>query len=125
MLTGVLIAANVAVFLVELNMDGALDPFVRRWGLVPADVLQSVRGNEGPAALVTLLTSAFLHAGWLHLLSNLLYLAVFGPPVERRVGAARFALLYVASGLVGSLAYLLAQPGSEVPAVGPAARSRG
>lgn len=118
MLTAVLIAANVAVFLVELNMDGALDPFVRRWGLVPADVLQSVRGNEGPAALVTLLTSAFLHAGWLHLLSNLLYLAVFGPPVERRVGPARFALLYVASGLVGNLAYLLAQPASEAPAVG-------
>ncbi|HLZ32172.1 MAG TPA: rhomboid family intramembrane serine protease [Chloroflexota bacterium] len=118
MLTGVLIAINVAVFLIELSMDGALDSFVRRWGLVPADVLQSVRGDEGPAALVTLLTSAFLHAGWLHLLSNLLYLGVFGPPVERRLGAARFLLLYVASGLVGNLAYLLAQPASEAPAVG-------
>jgi membrane associated rhomboid family serine protease len=118
LLTGVLIAANVAAFLVELSMDGSLDPFVRRWGLVPADVLESLRGNDGPAALVTLLTSAFLHAGWLHLLSNLLYLVVFGPPVERRVGAARFGLLYLSSGLVGSLAYLLAQPASEVPAVG-------
>ena len=118
MLTGVLIAINVAVFLIELSMDGALDSFVRRWGLVPADVLQSVRGDEGPAALVTLLTSAFLHAGWLHLLSNLLYLGVFGLPVERRLGGARFLLLYVASGLVGNLAYLLAQPASEAPAVG-------
>jgi membrane associated rhomboid family serine protease len=118
LLTGALIAANVAAFLIELSMDGSLDPFVRRWGLVPADVLESLRGDAGPAALVTLLTSAFLHAGWLHLLSNLLYLAVFGPPVERRVGAARFALLYFASGLVGSLTYLLAQPSSEVPAVG-------
>src|ERR1700694_2956217 len=99
-------------------MDGALDGFIRRWGLVPADVLESLHGNDGPAALVTLLTSTFLHAGWLHLLSNLLYLAVFGPPVERRVGAARFALLYVASGLAGSVAYLVAQPTSEVPAVG-------
>src|ERR1700730_9809738 len=99
-------------------MKGALDAFVRRWGLVPADVFESLRGTEGPAALVTLLTSAFLHAGWLHLLSNLLYLAVFGLPVERRVGAARFGLLYLLSGLVGSLAYLLAQPASEVPAVG-------
>lgn len=118
MLTGVLIAANVAAFLIELSMDGALDGFIRRWGLVPADVLESVHGNDGPAAVITLLTSTFLHAGWLHLLANLLYLAVFGPPVERRVGAARFGLLYVASGLVGSLAYLLAQPGSEQPAVG-------
>jgi membrane associated rhomboid family serine protease len=118
LLTGALIAANVAAFMVELSMDGTLDAFVRRWGLVPADVLESVRGSEGPAVLVTLLTSAFLHAGWLHLLSNLLYLAVFGPPVERRVGAARFGLLYLASGLLGSLAYLLAQPNSEVPVVG-------
>ncbi len=118
MLTGVLVAANVAAFLIELSMDGALDGFVRRWGLVPADVLESVRGNDAPAALVTLLTSAFLHSGWLHLLSNLLYLVVFGLPVERRVGAARFGLLYVVSGLAGSLAYLLAQPGSEAPAVG-------
>jgi len=118
LLTGALIAANVAAFLFELSMNGALEGFLRRWGLVPADVLESLHGNDGPAALITLLTSAFLHAGWLHLLSNLLYLAVFGPPVERRVGPARFGLLYISSGLVGSLAYLLAQPGSEVPAVG-------
>jgi len=118
LLTGVLIAANVAVFLFELSVDGALDGFVGRWGLVPADVLESVHGNAGPAALVTLVTSTFLHAGWLHLLSNLLYLAVFGLPVERRVGAARFGLLYLGSGLGGSLAHLLAQPGSEQPAVG-------
>ena len=118
LLTGVLIAANVAVFLIELSLDGGLDAFIRRWGLVPSDVFESLHGTDGPAALVTLLTSAFLHAGWLHLLSNVLYLAVFGPPVERRVGPARFGLLYIASGLVGSLAYLGAQPTSEVPAVG-------
>ncbi len=102
----------------ELSLGGGLDGFLRRWGLVPADVFDSLHGSAGPAALVTLLTSTFLHAGWLHLLANLLYLAVFGLPVERRVGAARFAVLYVVSGLVGSLAYLLAQPASDVPAVG-------
>jgi membrane associated rhomboid family serine protease len=117
-LTWALIAANVAAFVIELTLGGRLDAFVRRWGLVPADVLESVLGVDGPAALVTLLTSAFLHAGWLHLLSNVLYLAVFGPPVERRLGAARFGLLYLASGVVGGLAYLVAQPSSEVPAVG-------
>jgi len=118
MVTYLLIAANLAGFAVELSLGGGLDGFVRRWGLVPADVFDSLHGSEGPAALVTLLTSTFLHAGWLHLLANLLYLAVFGLPVERRVGAARFAVLYLLSGLVGSLAYLLAQPDSEVPAVG-------
>jgi membrane associated rhomboid family serine protease len=107
--TVVLIGINIAAFLFELSLDGSLALFLRRWGLVPAD---------GPAAVVTLLTSTFLHAGWLHVLSNMLYLGVFGPPVERRLGAVQFALLYIASGLVGNVAYLLAQPESQVPAVG-------
>jgi membrane associated rhomboid family serine protease len=118
LLTAVLVAANMAAFLVELSQGTQLDAFVRRWGLVPADVFGALRGEEGPAVLVTLLTSTLLHAGWLHLLSNLLYLGVFGLPVERRLGAARFGLLYVTSGLVGNLAYLVAQPLSEAPAIG-------
>jgi membrane associated rhomboid family serine protease len=65
-----------------------------------------------------MLTSLFLHAGWLHLLSNMLYLGVFGGPVERRLGGLRFGLLYLCSGLIGGLAYLIAQPLSETPAVG-------
>src|ERR1700730_17136316 len=101
MLTAVLVAANVAAFVFELSQDGALEAFVRRWGLVPADVL----GSGGPAVLVTVVSSTFLHVSWLLLGSNLVYLGVFGLPVERRVGAARFGLLYLASGLAGSVAY--------------------
>jgi membrane associated rhomboid family serine protease len=118
LLTAILVAANLAAFLIELSQGGALDAFVRRWGLVPADVFESLRGVEGPAVLVTLLTSTLLHAGWLHVLSNVLYLGVFGAPVERRVGAVRFGALYLTSGLVGNLAYLAAQPLSEAPAIG-------
>ncbi|MCA1644767.1 MAG: rhomboid family intramembrane serine protease [Chloroflexi bacterium] len=118
MVTWLLVALNVAGFALELSLGGGLDGVIRRWGLVPADVFEALHGSAGPAALVTLLTSTFLHAGWLHLLSNLLYLAVFGLPVERRLGAARFASLYLLSGVLGSLAYLLAQPASEVPAIG-------
>ena len=114
MVTVGLIAINLAAFALELAQGGEVDSFVRRWGLVPSDVF----GAEGRAALATLLTSTFLHAGWLHLLSNLLYLRVFGPAVERRVGPARFTVLYVASALVGSVAYLVAQPTSQTPAVG-------
>jgi membrane associated rhomboid family serine protease len=118
MVTWLLVAANLAGFGLELSLGAGLDGFVRRWGLVPADVVESLNSSAGPAALVTLMTSTFLHAGWLHLLANLLYLAVFGLPVERRVGATRFAFLYLASGLIGSLAYLVAQPTSEAPALG-------
>jgi membrane associated rhomboid family serine protease len=107
-----IVVANVLLFVVELSQGADIDAFVLRWGLVPADV------HDGPAAAVTLLTSTFLHAGWVHLVANMVYLAVFGPPVERRLGATRFIGLYVACGLVGSLTYVLVQPLSTVPAVG-------
>src|ERR687886_72238 len=102
MVTLTLIAINLAAFALELAQGGEVDAFVRRWGLVPADVF----GAEGRAALATLLTSTFLHAGWLHLILNLLYLAVFGLPVERRVGPARFTLLYLASAGIAWWAHL-------------------
>jgi len=114
MVTLTLVALNLAVFVLEVSLGGEVDAFVRRWGLVPNDL----RGSEGQGALVTLLTSTFLHAGWLHLLSNLLYLTVFGLPVEHRVGSARFSLLYLVSAVVGSLSYMVAQPTSQTPAVG-------
>ncbi|MBV9580200.1 MAG: rhomboid family intramembrane serine protease [Chloroflexi bacterium] len=112
MVTLALVVANVVLFVVELSQGGEIDGLVRRWGLVPADF------RDGPAASITLLTSTFLHAGWFHLAANMVYLAVFGPPVERRLGPVRFLVLYVASGLLGSLAYVLVQPLSTAPAVG-------
>ena len=112
MVTWLLVAINVAVFGVELSQGGDIDAFMRRWGLVPADI------HEGPAAAITLLTSAFLHAGWFHLAANMIYLVVFGLPVERRIGPAAFLATYIASGVLGGLAYLVAQPNSQTPAVG-------
>lgn len=106
-----LVALNAAGFVLELTMGDEVGPFLRRWGLVPADSIE-------PAAYVTLLTSMFLHAGWLHLLSNELYLCVFGPPVERRLGGPRFLSLYLVSGLLGGLAYVLVQPTAQAPAIG-------
>lgn len=112
MITLVLCVLNLAVFLVEVRQGDEIANFVQRWGLVPADV------HESPQAAITLLTSTFLHAGWFHLLSNLLYLGVFGVPVERRIGALNFGGLYFISGLAGSVAFLIAQPNSTTPAVG-------
>jgi membrane associated rhomboid family serine protease len=112
MLTAALVVANLAVFGVELSMGDNLEPFLRRWGLVPIDV------RDSQVAWITLLSSTFVHAGWLHLLSNMVYLAVFGAPVERRLGSARFGVLYLASGLVGNAAQVLAQPTSALPAIG-------
>jgi membrane associated rhomboid family serine protease len=112
MVTAALVAANAAVFLLEVSLGTEVDSFIRRWGLVPADV------GDSPGVWVTLLTSTFLHVGWLHLLANMLYLAVFGLPVERRLGGASLATIYVASGLAGNAVHVLVQPTSTAPAVG-------
>jgi membrane associated rhomboid family serine protease len=113
MVTTALVVASLLGFVYELSLGDDLDAFLRRWGLVPADL-----AADSPAALITLLTSTFLHAGWLHLIANLLYLALFGPPVEQRLGSVRFVFLYLASCVVGSLAHQLAQPTSMQPAIG-------
>ena len=111
MITAALIAANIAVFAYELSLGPGVDGFVRRWGLVPGDVVE-------PVASVTLVTAAFLHAGWLHLIANMVYLGVFGPPVERKLGGMAFATIYFVSAIVGGLAYVLIQPASPTPAIG-------
>jgi membrane associated rhomboid family serine protease len=112
MVTIVLIVLNLVAFAYELRLGAGVDDFIRRWGVVPADVL------VGPSAIITLFTSTFLHIGWLHLGSNMVYLGVFGYQLEKRVGAARYAAIYILSGIAGSLAFLLAQPTSHTPAVG-------
>lgn len=119
-LTGLFVLANLAAFAVELAQGDRLPELIQRWGLVPADVSGALRGEPGssPAALVTLVSGAFLHAGWLHLLVNMLYLAVFGAAVEQRLGPARFAALYLAAAVLGGVTLTVAQPDSTQPAVG-------
>ncbi len=118
--TIVLVLANLLAFLGELSLGDDLGAFLQRWGLVPVDVAPYLRGENGgdPSVLVTLFTSTFLHAGWFHLLANVLYLGVFGGSVEERLGTLRFLLLYVVSGTVGSVVYVAVQPESIAPAIG-------
>jgi membrane associated rhomboid family serine protease len=71
-----------------------------------------------PGQLLTLVTATFLHAGWLHLGSNLLYLLVFGPTVQARLGWRGFLALYLASGAVAAVAFSLVHPASSAPLVG-------
>lgn len=105
-----LIALNVAIFLVELNQP---DPraYITQWGAVPA----RITAGHG---LETLVTSAFLHAGWGHLLGNMLFLFVFGDNVEDAFGHIRFLLFYLACAVVASLGQIYLAPGSTLPGVG-------
>jgi membrane associated rhomboid family serine protease len=105
-----LIAVNVVAFLVELSQP---DPqaYIQRWGAVPA----TISAGQG---LETLVTSAFLHAGWLHLLGNMLFLYVFGDNVEDAFGHVRYLLFYLACAVLAGLVQVLLAPGARLPGIG-------
>lgn len=115
--TPLLLVANVAAFLIEIQTGPSLDQFFQRWGLVPAAVSDAAREAD-PAVLFTFVSALFLHASWPHLLINLVYLAIFGASAERALGSPRFLALYLLGGLAGTAAHFFAQPGSTAPAIG-------
>src|SRR5574341_1340108 len=110
-----LIVANVAAFLVfEVPLGPrALAAFVNTYGLVPALLTGGQAWSIG-----TVFTSMFLHGGWLHLISNMWALFIFGDNVEDRMGSGRYLVFYLLSGVVASLAQVWADPTSRVPLVG-------
>jgi membrane associated rhomboid family serine protease len=106
--TALLIAANVYVFTQEL-MYG--DTFVFQWSAIPAEIMSG-------HGLVTLLTSMFLHAGWLHIIGNMIYFWSFGPEIEDAMGRVRFLVFYLLGGLIAMFAQVAANPASSVPNLG-------
>jgi membrane associated rhomboid family serine protease len=118
--TVLLIAANVAVFLFQIAAPHGLESGVLRFGAVPYNIVhfRSAGASAAFPPLLTLLTSMFLHGSLLHLLGNMLYLWIFGNNIEDRLGPARFVLFYLACGLAAALTHILAQPGSRVPMIG-------
>ena len=130
-----LIAINVLVF-IFLQQAGAETMFTYGWSAVPIEITRGIdlvvaepirTGGQtvlvpqapGPDPIqVTLLSSMFMHAGWLHLAGNMLFLWVFGDNVEHRAGPLLYLLIYLAAGLVGSLAQILSSPDSVIPTLG-------
>lgn len=105
-----LIAANVLVFFLEL-VGG--DAFIEAWSFVPAQFLQNPAGE-----FITIFTSLFLHAGWIHLGGNMLYLLIFGDNVEDRFGHLKFLIFYFLSGLAACFAQFAVSMFSEIPTLG-------
>jgi membrane associated rhomboid family serine protease len=105
-----LIAINILIFLYQVTMDqDALVPFVERWGIVPDTISQHV---------YTLLTSMFLHGGWLHVLGNMLYLWVFGRGIEDLIGSGPFLAFYLCCGLAAGVLQVITNPYSHLPTIG-------
>ncbi len=110
LVTYALIALNVLFFFAE---ESGGDAFVVKWAFVPSRFVANPAGD-----VLTILTSMFMHAGWVHLGGNMLYLWIFGDNVEDRFGHIKFAVFYLLCGLAATLAQLAFSLGSHVPNLG-------
>jgi len=128
-----LIAVNALVWLLQLSLG---DTFTNGYATVPFEITHGqdligpqtvVVGGQaitipeapGPSPIyLTLLTSMFMHGGWMHILGNMLYLWIFGDNVEDRFGSLKFLIFYLVCGIAATLAQYYVSPGSRIPNVG-------
>ena len=110
LVTYALIALNVLFFFVQQSGGNA---FIGKWAFVPNRFVANPFGD-----FLTLFTSMFMHAGWLHLGGNMLYLWIFGDNVEDRFGHIKFTIFYLLCGLAATFAQLAFSLGSNVPNLG-------
>jgi membrane associated rhomboid family serine protease len=106
--TAGVIALNAFAFILELSGG---DEFVIRWAAIPAQI---AAGHH----LATIVTAMFMHGGWLHIISNMVFLWAFGPEVEDRMRRGRYLAFYLAGGLAATLAQVAASAASTVPILG-------
>ena len=115
-----LVAANIAGFVLELQQGQQIEAFLYRFGVVPAywGINELEQIVQWPQLLLTLITSQFLHGSLLHLGSNMLYLWIFGDNVEDRLGHSRFLFFYLFSGAIAALVELLVNSQTTLPLIG-------
>jgi membrane associated rhomboid family serine protease len=114
-MTVLLILINAAVFVYELTLSSeALDAFFYSAGVVPYLLTQQTSLH----ALGTLLTSQFLHGGFMHIAGNMLYLWIFGDNVEDQLGRVGFVIFYLLAGVIANLAQVAMDPTSQLPGIG-------
>ena len=116
-----LILVNAALFAYELYLPaGEARAFVLRNGFIPYELfyLKDIPPDNLVPGPLTLITSMFLHGGWLHFLGNMLYLWIFGDNVEDALGHATYLFFYLACGVVAAVAQGLSDPLSQTPLIG-------
>jgi len=106
------IVLNVAIFLFQITLPPAqLNAFIFDYGSIP---VETVEGEN----LFTLVTSMFLHGGWMHLIGNMLFLWVFADNIEATIGNGRFFFFYLFGGLAAHATHIYFNMGSGIPTVG-------
>ncbi len=120
-----IIALNTLVFLFELSVGGeghrALNSLMYQFGVVPMRFERALAGSGHyslPGLLLTILTSMFLHASWLHIIGNMWVLWIFGDNIEDYLGHFPYLLFYLVSGFAAMFTHILLNAGSNVPSVG-------
>jgi membrane associated rhomboid family serine protease len=109
-----LILINVAVFIYQFVNSAQMEAIVSQYAMIPANVT----AGFSTGSLRTVVTSMFMHAGWVHLLGNMLYLWIFGDNVEDRLGHFGYLNFYLAGGFAAAALHILINPQSIVPTVG-------
>ncbi len=122
LVTYTLIGACSLLFLLQQSLEGVESQrLIYSFGIIPALLLEHARLAPGLVFVspeATLFTSMFLHAGWFHLIGNMLYLWIFGDDVEDSMGRFRYLVFYLLCGLAGALSHVVAHPTSGIPVVG-------
>jgi membrane associated rhomboid family serine protease len=120
--TVILIAVNVLIFLYEYSLGRELNAFFNRYALIPANVFNLNIAREGGISyferIYPFITSQFLHGGWFHMIGNVWFLWIFGDNVEDYLGHSKFIFFYLLCGVAAGLAHVYTNPGSMIPTVG-------
>jgi membrane associated rhomboid family serine protease len=125
-----LIAVNVVVFLYQVSLGADAQAFMFAYSVVPVALTHGIPQTSLPGVpahipfhtpspvYLTLITSMFLHAGWLHIGGNMLFLYIFGDNVEDRMGHIPYFLFYLFCGVVAGITQVAVDPGSSIPSLG-------
>jgi membrane associated rhomboid family serine protease len=122
-----IIVVNVLAFLLELTMGQDVQAFLMDVAVVPArytgpdhvlSLPEVFLTSLNPALGLRVLIAMFLHAGWMHLIGNMLYLWIFGDNVEDRLGHLRYLFFYLFCGWVATYAHIWSDPASRLPSLG-------
>jgi membrane associated rhomboid family serine protease len=119
--TVALIVLCVLVFVWELSLGQALERAIYSFGAIPAVLFGTKALNPELVAIpagLTVISSMFLHGGWMHLIGNMLYLWIFGNNIEDSMGHIRYIVFYVVCGIAAGMAHALLDPTSTVPMIG-------
>jgi len=118
-----LIAVNILVFIYETTLsEPALNAFLRTWAVVPREISLNLEGAIIPTSPVpewiTLISSQFLHGGFLHIAGNMLFLWIFGNNVEERLGHIKYLIFYISCGILAALSQWIFAQDSTIPSLG-------